>query len=90
VPDEEIERLRSLLIHADKRERVTTSPVQGSSPTSYVAAADEIERLRLLLAHAHDPETIGPFRRFVLEMGKSLAFPIKQPKPQSGKNKDAA
>jgi hypothetical protein len=46
VPDEKIERLRSLLAHANEEEKVDPSPVQDSSRMSYAASADEIDRLR--------------------------------------------
>ena len=63
MPDEKIERLRSLLAHANEQEKVDPSPVEDSSRTSYAASADEIERLRSLFARAHDREKTNPFRR---------------------------
>jgi hypothetical protein len=75
VPDEAIERIRSLLAHARDQENVSSFPAQDSSRTSYAASADEIERLRSLLAHAHDPK-VNPFRKLVSRI--------------IGKNKDAA
>ena len=65
MPDEKIERLRSLLAHAHEDEKVDPSTVQESSRIGYAASVDEIERLRSLLAHAHDREKTNPFLRLV-------------------------
>jgi hypothetical protein len=89
VPDEKIERIRSLLAHAHEEEKVDPSPVQDSSRMSYAASADEIERLRSLFAHAHDPERTNPFRRLVSRLASRFT-PRAERLQQPGKNKDAA
>ena len=72
MPDEKIERIRSLLAHTQEQEIGNPSPVLDSSRMSYVASADEIERLRSLFAHAHDPERTNPFRRLVFTDGRAI------------------
>lgn len=61
VPDETIERLRSLLDHARDQEKA--GPFLVEDP-HYADSTNEIEHLRSLLAHAHDAE-VSPFRKFV-------------------------
>jgi hypothetical protein len=89
VPDEKIERIRSLLAHANEEEKVDPSPVQDSSRTSYAASADEIERLRSILAHAHDRKKANPFRRLVSRIAGRFA-PQAERLQRPGKNQDAA
>ena len=74
MPDEKIERIRSLLAHAHEEEKVDPSPVQDSSRMSYAASADEIERLRSLFAHAHDPGRTNPFRRVDMRFAKCQGY----------------
>ena len=89
MPDEKIERLRSLLAHANEQEKVDPSPVEDSSRTSYAASADEIERLRSLFARAHDREKTNPFRRLVSQITGRFTLRAEQFQ-QPGKNKHAA
>ena len=89
MPDEEKERLRSLLADAHEQEKVDPSPVQDSSRTSYAASADEIERLRSLLARSHDREKRNPFRRLVSRITGRFT-PRAEQLQQPGKNADAA
>jgi hypothetical protein len=89
VPDEKIERIRSLLAHANEEEKVDPSPVQDSSRMSYAASADEIDRLRSKFSHAHDRKKPNPFRRLVSRI-TSRFTPRAERLHQPGKNKDAA
>ena len=87
VPEEPIERIRSLLAHAHGQEKV--EPVSQNTQ-GYAKSAEELERIRSLLAHAQE-RTAGPFRRLVTRIRESVA-PTKH-RPRSGNNsgnKDAA
>ena len=89
MPDEKIERIRSLLAHAHEEEKVDPSPVQDSSRMSYAASADEIDRLRSKFSHAHDRKKANPFRRLVSRLASRFT-PRAERLQQPGKNKDAA
>ena len=89
MPDEKIERIRSLLAHAHEEEKVDPSPVQDSSRTSYAASADERDRLRSKFSNAHDRKKANPFRRLVSRLASRFT-PRAERLQQPGKNKDAA
>ena len=90
MPGEEIDRLRSLLVHAHEHEQeeVHPSTARDSSPTSSVH--DEVDRLRSLLAHVHDPEKMNPFHKLVSRITERFTLPVRQPNQHPGKNKHAA
>jgi hypothetical protein len=90
VPDDNLERIRSLLAHAHDREKVNPFPAQNDpTRTSYAVSSDEIERLRSLLAHAHDHE-VNVFRKLVLRIRERFTPPVNQPQQQPERDKEAA
>jgi hypothetical protein len=91
VPDEKIERLRSLLAHSHDQEKVDPTPLQAHpSSAGYAVSADEIEHLRSLLACVHDREKKSPFRRLVSQITDQFTPRVERSQPHPGKNKDAA